>query len=175
VVITDKLASYLDVRYGKDAEHRQGSPFAVDNTSTNLIERFHGTLKARTKVMRGLKNIETAKDFTDGWLVYYNYLRPHESLDTKTPAQFAAVNYPYANWADIARNHVPTKRVEILHVPRGTMRLPEHHIGRTPKVRYPRITPKTPRIPKSFPIGGIYASKSGGISRHHFRGSRRIG
>lgn len=24
VVITDKLASYLDVNYGKDAEHRQG-------------------------------------------------------------------------------------------------------------------------------------------------------
>jgi hypothetical protein len=27
--------------------------------NTNLIERFHGTLKDRTKIMRGLKDIET--------------------------------------------------------------------------------------------------------------------
>src|SRR4030042_1491799 len=29
-VITDKLASYLDVRYGKDTEHTRSSPFAVE-------------------------------------------------------------------------------------------------------------------------------------------------
>ncbi len=58
VVLTDKLASYLDIRYGKDAEHRQGSPFKTGEDSTSLIERWHGTIKSRTKVMRGLKNIE---------------------------------------------------------------------------------------------------------------------
>lgn len=31
IVITDKLVSYLDVRYGKDTEHIQGRPFAVEN------------------------------------------------------------------------------------------------------------------------------------------------
>lgn len=51
-VITDKLASYLDVRYGKDTEHIRSRPFAVEN-NTQLIERFHETLKQRTKVMRG--------------------------------------------------------------------------------------------------------------------------
>ncbi len=71
VVITDKLASYLDVRYGKDTEHIQSRPFAVKD-NTQMIERFHGTLKQRTKVMRGLKNMETALDFTNGWLVHYN-------------------------------------------------------------------------------------------------------
>jgi transposase-like protein len=94
--ITDKLKSYLDVRYGKDTEHLLGSPFSVE-VNTSVIERFHGTLKDRTKVMRGLKNIETAHDFTQGWLVHYNYLRPHEALDDKTPAKVAKINYPYKN------------------------------------------------------------------------------
>ena len=51
--------------------------------------------------MRGLKDIETAKLFTQGWLLYYNYLRPHESLRGRTPAQVGGVKYPYRNWQDI--------------------------------------------------------------------------
>ena len=52
-VITDKLASYIDgieQAFGADAKHIQSKPFTHWN-STNLIERFHGTLKDRTKVM----------------------------------------------------------------------------------------------------------------------------
>jgi putative transposase len=134
VVVTDKLASYLDVNYGKDVEHRQGSPFSIED-STSLIERFHGTLKSRTKVMRGLKNIETAHDFMNGWLVFYNYLRPHESLDGKTPARVAGVGYPYENWADIIRRHEPSVKVQVAHVERGTMRLQKARIGRPHKRR----------------------------------------
>ena len=141
-VITDKLASYLDVRYGKDTEHIQSRPFAVED-NTQKIERFHETLKQRTKVMRGLKNIETAHDFVNGWLVHYNYLRPHSALDDKTPAEVAGIDFPYKNWADITR-HKPSKPITISHVERGTMRLEETHIGR-PKKRI-RITPKAPPI-----------------------------
>ena len=143
IVITDKLASYLDVNYGKDAEHVQGAPFQIEN-STNLIERFHGTLKARTKVMRGLKNIESAIEFTKGWLAHYNFLRPHEALHDKTPAEVAEIDYPYENWADITRKHKPSKPITISHVERGTMRLQKSHIGR-PRKRL-RITPPAPRI-----------------------------
>lgn len=103
VIYTDKLFAYLDgieLTFGADTKHRQGSPFDVAN-KTNLIERFHGTLKDRTKIMRGLKDIDTAKLFTQGWLLYYNYLRPHESLRGRTPAQVAGVKYPYRNWQDI--------------------------------------------------------------------------
>jgi len=103
VIYTDKLRAYLDgieLTFGADTKHRQGGPFDVED-NTNLIERFHGTLKARTKIMRGLKDIETAKLFTQGWLLYYNYLRPHESLKGKTPAQVSGVKYPYRNWQDI--------------------------------------------------------------------------
>lgn len=157
-IITDKLNSYLDVRYGKDTEHRQGGIARAGEDNTQKIERFHGTLKQRTKVMRGLKNFETALDFTEGWLVHYNYLRPHESLQDKTPAEVAEVEYPYQNWADIIRKHKPSTKIVIEHQPRTSSRLQETHIGRPHKrIRItkqpprlipppPRITPPTPRI-----------------------------
>ena len=142
-VITDRLASYLDVRYGKDTEHIQGRPFAVEN-NTQMIERFHSTLKQRTKVMRGLKNFETATDFVNGWLVHYNYLRPHTALNDKTPAEVAGIDYPYRNWADIIRKHRPSSPIIVEHQPRGRAKLPPIQIGRTRK--RVRITPPTPPI-----------------------------
>jgi hypothetical protein len=36
-----------------------------------------------------------------GRLVHYNFLRPHELLDNKIPAEVAGVKYPYRNWQDI--------------------------------------------------------------------------
>jgi putative transposase len=142
IVLSDKLPSYLDVNYGKDTEHIQGGIARATDDNTQTIERFHGTLKARTKVMRGLKNFETALDFTDGFLVHYNYLRPHESLQNKTPAQVSGIAYPYRNWADIIRNHKPSVKVTIEHQPRSAMKIPLTRVGRYPK----RTRIKTPKI-----------------------------
>jgi len=103
VVVTDHLGSYLDgieMAYGADAKHIQGKPFDTEN-NTNLIERFHGTLKDRTKVMRALKNKNTLQKFTDGWLVYYNFFKPHMSLENKTPAETAGLKYENHSWADV--------------------------------------------------------------------------
>lgn len=134
-VVMDKLGSYLDIDYGKGAEHRQGSPFATDDDSTSRIERWHGTIKARTKVMRGLKNLESAHDFVEGFLAYYNYMRPHEALENKTPAEAAGIHYPYKNWNELIRNYKPSHKIEVLHVERGTLKLPETQIGRPHKAR----------------------------------------
>ena len=133
LVVTDKLPSYLDVDYSKNTEHVQGGIARAGEDSTQKIERFHGTLKARTKVMRGLKNFESALAFTEGWLAHYNYLRPHESLEDKTPAEFAGIDYPYRNWADIIRKHEPSKPVTIEHQPRGEAKIFPNRIGRKPK------------------------------------------
>ncbi|MBN1367287.1 MAG: IS1/IS6 family transposase [Dehalococcoidales bacterium] len=103
VVVTDKLKSYIDgieLAFGAGTKHVQGKPFQVEN-NTNLIERFHGTIKDRTKVMRALRTRTTLKTFMDGWLVYYNFFRPHMSLDGKRPAEKAGLNYDSKCWADI--------------------------------------------------------------------------
>ena len=105
VIITDKLWAYLDgieLAFGADTQHVQSKGFTVQ-PNTNLIERFHGTLKSRTKVMRGLKTQETALGILDGWLVYYNFFRPHESLGNKTPAEKAGLNVPIKNWLDVVK------------------------------------------------------------------------
>ena len=107
-VLTDQNNSYMDgiyKAYGGHAEHIIGNPFKEKETgeSTSEIERFHGTLKDRTKVFRAFRDVETLIQFTNGWLVYYNYFKPHESLEGKTPAQEAMLEYPIKNWSDLAR------------------------------------------------------------------------
>ena len=105
VIITDRLSAYLDgveLALGGDTQHVQSRGFAL-KPNTNLIERFHGILKSRTKVMRGLKTPETALLFLDGWLTYYNFFRPHETLGNKTPAEKAGLNIPLKNWLDVVK------------------------------------------------------------------------
>ncbi|MFC1946572.1 integrase core domain-containing protein [Chloroflexota bacterium] len=100
--------------------------------------------------MRGLKNTESANEFIQGFLVHYNYIRPHTSLNDRTPAEVAGINYPYKDWADITR-HKPSVPVVIEHQPRGKVRLPLAQIGRRKKririsKKAPRITPKPSQI-----------------------------
>ncbi len=106
IVLTDKLTAYLDgvsIVFGrKTTTHIQSKGFTVQ-PNTNLIERFHGSLKDRTKVMRGLKSVKTARLLLDGWLVHYNFFRPHEALKGKTPAEKAGIEFPYKNWLDVVR------------------------------------------------------------------------
>jgi transposase-like protein len=103
IIYTDKLRAYLEgieAVFGGDTRHAQGSPFDIEN-NTNLIERFHGTLKERTKVMRGLHTMKSARKFLDGWLVHYNFFRPHTSLRDITPAQAAGIKFPFRNWKEV--------------------------------------------------------------------------
>ncbi|MBI2830144.1 MAG: IS1/IS6 family transposase [Chloroflexi bacterium] len=115
-VVTDKLQAYLDAiekTWGADTEHVQSSPFirGKNEDSTRAIERFHGTLKDRTKVMRALADKETAQVILEGWLIHYNFFRPHMGLkdlppkgQDKTPAEVANVKSDIKSWLDVV-NH----------------------------------------------------------------------
>jgi putative transposase len=102
VVITDKLAAYLDgieLAFGADTEHIQSSPFAGKD-DTNIIERFHGTIKDRTKVIRGFKTFDTAIIILDGFLIHYNFFKPHLWLKGHTPAEIAGIKLPFKTWTE---------------------------------------------------------------------------
>ena len=160
VVLTDKLAAYLDgieLAFGADSEHRQGSPFDV-RANTNLIERVQGTLKDRVKVLRGLKKPETAKKFIEGWLINYNYFRPHISLKGKTPARKAGIILSVNDWLDVVREPIDTATIDVATEPRPILRL--HHPKSKP--------PKAPRLGKNE-----YYSNHARASRHYFRGAKR--
>ncbi|MCI2425224.1 transposase, partial [Candidatus Acetothermia bacterium] len=58
-------------------------------------------------MMKGLKTRKSARLILDGWLVFYNFLRPHEALKNKqgnlTPAEKAGIRFPFRNWLDIVK------------------------------------------------------------------------
>jgi len=136
-IITDRLAAYIDgieLVFGGDTKHIQSKPF-TDVNSTNVIERFHGTLKDRTKVIRGFKNMKTAELLTDAWLVHYNFFKEHETLGNIPPAQKMGLITPFKNWAEVVSRAkvVLTTKPMLSSVARGQ---------RIPKRKHPKRKPK---------------------------------
>lgn len=154
-IITDANYSYLDgieLTFGGDTEHVQSRPF-VSKDSTNMIERFHGTLKDRTKVFRSFRDLETLIQFTDGWLIYYNYFKPHTTLEGKTPAEEAHIKYDVKNWADLSSVPV-SKHVELQSHKALNLKLvtPKTDLARAFKRhRELRLTPKPPHLSPKMP------------------------
>ena len=106
VVITDKLASYIDGigdEYATYTEHRQGGPFKykVSGESTAEIERFHRTLEQRTEVFQKYNDIDTIKLLTDGWLINYNFFKQNEGCGNIPPAQAMSEVVPIKDWNDV--------------------------------------------------------------------------
>jgi hypothetical protein len=87
--------------------------------------------------MRSFRDLETTIQFVNGFLVFYNYIRPHEALEGKTPAEVAKVNYDVKNWADVCRIPV-SKQAEVVsyrkpRMPKARVELPRTQIGRPRK------------------------------------------
>ncbi|MGA2574178.1 MAG: DDE-type integrase/transposase/recombinase [Candidatus Methanomethylicaceae archaeon] len=57
--------------------------------NNNLIERLHGTKRDREKVFRGLKKEETP--IIPMQDIYYNFVKPHQALQGKTPAEKSGI------------------------------------------------------------------------------------
>lgn len=91
VLLTDGLASYGPAaqREFPDAVHISGIGIQ-GRVNNNRMERYHGTFKERSKVMRSIKKPDSA--FIEGQRIYYDYLRPHTALDGRTPAEAAGIN-----------------------------------------------------------------------------------
>ena len=107
-IITDKLQAYggalNKVFYSnyrdRKVEHITSEGF-TSPLNTNLIERFHGTIKQRTKVMRDLKSLESARIVLDGFCTHYNFFMEHSYLDYRTPAEAGGIGNGMENWEDL--------------------------------------------------------------------------
>jgi putative transposase len=169
VVVTDQLLSYLDgieLAFGGDTKHIRAKTLTSE-PAKSLIERFHGSLKDRTKVMRGLKSHESANQILDGWLVHYNFFRPHETLSNFTPAQKAGLKFEYKNWLDVVKS--PAKpMIEVIPI---NPSLELHH----PSMRSATSTlghfaghPKRRNLPREINLGaGVFHNRRTG--RRHIR------
>jgi transposase-like protein len=110
VLLTDGWRVYryaCKSQFGSDTVHVTTTPFVKKGLSTNIVERWHGTLKDRLKPMRGMDKSETHQLVLEGFILNYNYLRPHESLNGKTPAEVAKIDFPYKSWLDVIKSQIP--------------------------------------------------------------------
>jgi putative transposase len=105
VIVTNELSSYpdgIELNVSATTEHSQSSSF-VFKENTALVELFRGALKERIKVIRGFKDFDTLNEFAEGFAVFYNFLKPHEAMGGRTPADVARITYKARNWADVSR------------------------------------------------------------------------
>jgi putative transposase len=111
LMLTDGWQAYIDgteLVFGANTKHIKTTPFERKELSTNIVERWHGTLKDRLKPMRGMDKSETQQLILEGFILNYNYLRPHESLNDRTPAEVAKIHdFPYASWLDVIKSQIP--------------------------------------------------------------------
>ncbi|MBO8181104.1 MAG: IS6 family transposase [Archaeoglobus sp.] len=65
-------------------------------------------LKRRVKSLESFKTSEGAKTFAEGYSIYYNFIKEHDSLDNQTPAQFAGI-INNRNWLDLIQRALEAK------------------------------------------------------------------
>ncbi len=71
--------------------------------NNNKMERMNGEFRDREKVMRGLKKMDTP--IIEGYRIYHNYIRGHEALDGRTPADMASIKIEGQNkWITLIQN-----------------------------------------------------------------------
>jgi putative transposase len=94
----------------------KGEFFTISNPrqcdhNNNKMERLNGEVRDREKVMRGLKKANTA--ILPGYQIYHNYMRPHEGLNGKTPAEKCGIKITGDNkWITLIQNAIREKEME---------------------------------------------------------------
>jgi transposase-like protein len=108
-LITDGLPAYHDA-YRKEfwtlrnprTEHVNAIKLR-GNMNNNKMERFNGEVRDREKVMRGLKKEDTP--ILKGYQLFHNFVRPHEGLEGKTPAEACGIKVEGKNkWITLIQN-----------------------------------------------------------------------
>jgi transposase-like protein len=108
-LITDGLNSYGSAfnrvyshTTGKSPEHIREITL-TGKIHNNKMERMNGEVRDREKVMRGLKIKDTP--ILRGYQIYHNFVRPHQALGGKTPAELAGIKVQGENkWLTLIRN-----------------------------------------------------------------------
>lgn len=86
--------------FGTDSTHIRAKGITTE-IDINIIERFQGTVEERTRIMNGLKTIESAKIISEGFIVHYNFLRSHIALGGRTSASVAGLELPFKTWEEL--------------------------------------------------------------------------
>ena len=85
------------------ARHIEHVTWKGQKNDNRKMERFNGEVRDREKVMRGLK--KTDMPILTGYQIFHNYMRPHEALEGKTPAEACGIKVDGENkWLTLIQN-----------------------------------------------------------------------
>jgi transposase-like protein len=110
ILVTDGLRSYREAwlkefrtsKFDTSTIHIRHITLTGEHHN-NKMERMKGEVRDREKVMRGLKKPDTP--ILLGYQLFHNYIRPHEALDGKTPAELAGITIEGENkWLTLIQN-----------------------------------------------------------------------
>ncbi len=109
VIITDGLHSYREAHNKefftlKNPRTRHINTIKLTgDMNNNKMERMNGEIRDREKVMRGLKKVNTP--ILQGMQIYHNFVREHEALKGKTPAEACGIEVIGNNkWLTLIQN-----------------------------------------------------------------------
>lgn len=111
IVYTDALWAYregINQTLGYKVDHIAKCGITKPHTNNNRVERLNGTLRERVKVQRGWKTHKSA--IAEGQRIYYNFVKPHQALDGKTPAEKVGINVNERNTLIELLKHSTIKR-----------------------------------------------------------------
>jgi transposase-like protein len=111
-LITDGLQSYsvASSTIFPNAQHIRKITLAGKAHNNNKMERMNGEIRDREKTFRGLKRKRTP--IISGYQIYHNYIRPHEALDGKTPAEACGIKVEGENkWRTLIQNASKSKEM----------------------------------------------------------------
>lgn len=109
VLITDGLPAYHDA-FNREfytnscPQSKHINAIKLDgDMNNNKQERINGEIRDREKVMRGLKKKDTP--ILKGYQIFHNFIRTHEGLDGKTPAEACGIKVEGDNkWITLIQN-----------------------------------------------------------------------
>ena len=109
LMVTDGLNSYKKAFNSEFYDHHQSSKHVADvglqESLNNVLERMHGSIREREKVMRGIKVDDTP--IIPMNQIYYNFIRPHQGLKGRTPAEVAGIGIGGENkWEELLKRSV---------------------------------------------------------------------
>lgn len=109
LMVTDGLPSYKKAFNAEFYDHHQSckhiADVALQESLNNVLERMHGSIREREKIMRGIKVDDTP--IIPMNQIYYNFVRPHMGLEGATPAEAAGVGIEEENkWMGLLRRSI---------------------------------------------------------------------
>jgi transposase InsO family protein len=74
------------------------------------VELLNGSVRDREVVMRSMDHKELAQTLMEALRIYHNYIKPHQGLDGKTPAEASGIRIEGKNkWKALFENSVKVR------------------------------------------------------------------